>query len=51
MNDMFVVVLFLIAFSALMVVIYKIIGEDAKKVHGCHAGGMKVNEDTKTEDA
>ncbi len=51
MNDMFVVVLFLIAFSALMVVIYKIISEDAKKVHGCQAGGMKVNEDKKTEDA
>lgn len=51
MNDLMIVLLFLIAFGALMFVIYSIIGEDAKKVHGCHAGGMKVKEDTKTEDA
>lgn len=51
MNDILAVILFLIGFTALMIVIYRIIGEDAKKVHGCAAGGMKLNEEKKPEDA
>lgn len=51
MNDILVVGLFLIVFSGLMIVIYRIIGEDAKKVHGCCAGGMVVNQEEKSEDA
>ncbi len=42
--------LFLVVFAAVMVVIYRIIGEDAKKVHGCCAGGMVI-EDKKDAEA
>lgn len=45
MQDIISVLIFLIAFSALMIVIYRIIGEDSKKVHGCCAGGMKVEKE------
>jgi hypothetical protein len=45
MQDIIAVVIFLIAFTALMIVIYRIIGEDVHKVHGCHAGGMKVEKE------
>lgn len=50
MQDILTVVLFLIVFTALMIFIYKIIGEDVKKVHGCHAGGMKLKEEVKSEE-
>jgi hypothetical protein len=52
MNDILIVGVFLIAFGGLMVWIYRILGEDAKKVHGCQAGGMileKNDDDDKTE--
>lgn len=51
MDDILVVALFLIAFSGLMIVIYRIIGDDAKKVHGCCTGGMVVNQEEKSQDA
>lgn len=49
MQDIITVLLFIIAFTGLMVFIYRIIGEDVTKVHGCHAGGMKT-EDEKTSE-
>jgi hypothetical protein len=49
MQDFLIVALFLIAFGGLMFFIYRIIGEDAKKVHGCCAGGMVIEEEDKTE--
>ena len=49
MQDFLIVALFLIAFDGLMFFIYRIIGEDAKKVHGCCAGGMVIEEEDKTE--
>ena len=50
MQDLLIVGLFLIAFTFLMIFIYRIIGEDVKKVHGCHAGGMKLKEEEKSEE-
>jgi hypothetical protein len=49
MQDILIGALFLVAFGGLMVFIYRIIGEDANKVHGCCAGGMVIEEDKKTE--
>jgi hypothetical protein len=51
MNDILVVGVFLVAFGGLMVWIYRILGEDAKNVHGCQAGGMVLEkkEDEKKE--
>lgn len=52
MNDIMILVVFMIAFGGLMVGIYRILGEDTKKVHGCHAGGMiigKKEEKNETE--
>lgn len=49
MQDIITVSLFLIAFTALMIFIYRIIGEDVNKVHGCHAGGMKSDKEENSE--
>lgn len=49
MSDIFVVVLFLVAFSGLIFIIYRIIGDDADKVHGCCSGGMVIEEKEKIE--
>lgn len=49
MIDIFVVGLFLVAFGGLVFIIYRIIGDDADKVHGCCAGGMMIEKDDKTE--
>jgi hypothetical protein len=48
-KDIIIFVVFIIAFSGLMVFVYRIIGEDANKVHGCCSGGMVIEEDKKTE--
>jgi hypothetical protein len=50
-KDVLILVVFLIAFGGLMVWVYRILGEDAKNVHGCQAGGMVLEkkEDEKKE--
>ena len=49
MEDILIGGLFLIAFSVLMIFIYRIIGDDAKKVHGCCAGGIETEKEKTSE--
>lgn len=49
MQDIIIGGLFLVVFGIFMKFIYRIIGDDAKKVHGCCAGGMVIEKEEKSE--
>lgn len=49
MQDYIIGGIFLIVFGLFVRFIYRIIGDDADKVHGCCAGGMIIEEKDKTE--
>jgi hypothetical protein len=49
MQDILIGGLFLVVFGLFMRFVYRIIGDDAEKVHGCHAGGMLIKQEEEEE--
>jgi hypothetical protein len=49
MQDIIIGGIFLVVFGIFVKFIYRVIGDDADKVHGCCAGGMAIEEKEKIE--